>query len=223
MDQLPIIFAASEQGIRRFFEAALGRPVELVLTDNRTRMLSARRRGCALALRLSRAFLSAPEEVLEEAARFIERGGGPTPLVARFLKSLPAPMRRARRENVRTRGRHRDLAPVFDRINREYFGGAVEAAVTWSRRVRGRVRRRTLGSYSASSGIVRINPVLDNPAVPEVFLEYIVYHEMLHAVVEVREKGGRRAVHPREFREREKEFRGYGEAMAWERANKRLL
>lgn len=212
-----------ERGLKGFFERALEKPVHLVLTDNCARMLSVKSRGDGVALRLSRVFLRAPVEVLHDAASFIRKRGGPTPLVTKFLRSNPAPVRIARKTKARTKGRHHDLAPVFESVNREYFSGSIDAAITWSRRQRGRVRRRTLGSWCSRGRVVRINPVLDNPKVPIHFVEYIVYHEMLHAALPAMEKGGRRVVHSREFREKEKEFKAFEEAMAWEKANMGLL
>lgn len=222
MEQLPLKLAAGQAALKRFFEEAVRKPVELVLTNNCGRVLSFRSRGASIVLRLSRVFLSAPAEVLLEAASFIRRRGGPTPAMNRFLRSVePAPARR--RARAVTKGAHHDLEAAFERVNGEYFGGVVEASITWSRMQRGRVRRRTLGSFCARSSTVRINPVLDNPEVPEVFLDFIVYHEMLHSCVEIREKGGRRVVHSREFRQRERMFRGYEEATRWEKANRALL
>ena len=65
--------------------------------------------------------------------------------------------------------------------------------------------------------MIRINPVLDRKTVPRYFVAFIVYHEMLHASLGALLKGTRRNVHSREFRKREKLFKDYENAMAWER------
>lgn len=223
MEQLSFQLAMNEPGLKSFFETALKRPVDLTITDNSSRMLSFKRQGKGIALRLNRAFLVAPMNVLTEAAMFIRKRGGPTPLVTRFLREMPTPAARARKAKARTQGKNHDLAPLFEKINREYFSESIEATITWSRRQRGRVRRRTLGSYCSRSRTVRINPVLDSPKIPVLFVEYIVYHEMLHAFIKVKETGGRRQVHSKEFREKEKEFRGFAEVIKWERANRGIL
>ena len=223
MEQLFLHLSTDAMGLKRFFEAALEKPVELTLTDNSTRMLSFRPIGPSIAMRLSRVFLSAPADVLLEAASFIKRRGGPTPVMNKFLRLAASTTARPRRVKARSQGRHHDLGSAFERINSEYFEGRVEASITWSRRQPGRVRRRTLGSYCPLSRTVRINPVLDHPGVPALFVDFIVYHEMLHAAVAIREKGGRRDVHSREFREKEREFKRFEEASIWERANRALL
>ena len=44
---------------------------------------------------------------------------------------------------------------------------------------------------------------------------------MLHANMGVEKtRNGRRSVHPREFKEREREFKEYGRAVAWEKKNR---
>jgi predicted metal-dependent hydrolase len=76
--------------------------------------------------------------------------------------------------------------------------------------------KRTLGSYSQRTNTIRINPVLDRKTVPAYFIEFIVYHEMLHADMGVGRINGRRSVHSSGFRIREKLFKKYEQALAWE-------
>ena len=223
MEQLPLQIETDGLFLKRFFEAALKRPVELVLTNNSSRMLSFKPSGHGINMRLSKVFLSAPQDVLHEAASFIKRRGGPTPVMNRFLRLAASTTVRPRRVKARIQGRHHDLASAFERINSEYFEGRIDAAITWSRKQPGRVRRRTLGSYCPMSRTVRINPVLDNASVPELFVDFIVYHEMLHAHVGIGDKGGRRVVHSREFREKERAFKRFEDAGIWERANRAIL
>jgi hypothetical protein len=57
-----------------------------------------------------------------------------------------------------------------------------------------------------------------------VFVAFVLYHEMLHHMMPVERGGGRRELHPLEFREREREFRAFDRAVAWEkRSLSRLL
>jgi len=224
MQQLPKKIEMDLQGLKSFLERACARTVDLVITDNSTRMVSVKGALRSVSLRLHRIFLCAPHEVLSELAAFLGARKGKTPAINRFIRERRADISvRPGRARVRTRGKYHDLKEFFDKVNQEYFDGGVAASITWSRRQPGRVRRRTLGSYSFSSKAVRINPILDNPAVPPVFLEFIVYHEMLHAVIGVENRRGRSVIHSREFRRREKEFRGFEAATGWEKANRHLL
>ena len=74
-----------------------------------------------------------------------------------------------------------------------------------------------MGSYNAETSTIRINPLLDKKTVPAYFLEFVVYHEMLHAYLGIKTRNGRRSIHSREFRLHEKKFRHYAKAMEWER------
>jgi len=87
--------------------------------------------------------------------------------------------------------------------------------------------------------LIRIHPVLDRAWVPRYFVAYVVYHEMLHHMIPsargnarqassniASAKGqiARRVLHPPEFLERERQFRGYDRALDWERRHiNRLL
>jgi hypothetical protein len=62
-----------------------------------------------------------------------------------------------------------------------------------------------------------MNPLLDRRTVPRFFVEFIVYHEMLHADIGVETRNGRRRVHTWEFRRRERLFREYARAISWEK------
>jgi hypothetical protein len=103
----------------------------------------------------------------------------------------------------------------------------VNAVITWGkhstrrrRDVAGRKAARStikLGSYSGVERLIRIHPSLDRKWVPRYFVAYIVYHEMLHHVIPASRGLGRTLLHPPEFLAREREFRHYERAIAWER------
>ena len=59
--------------------------------------------------------------------------------------------------------------------------------------------------------IIRIHPILDDKRVPREFVQYIVFHELLHAVVPGTVINNRRYDHPPEFRKIEKSFPKYKE------------
>lgn len=218
-NQLRSSFLHTDISLGTFFSGCLGRPVALVLTDNGTNMLSARVKGGVLCIRLHRMFLSADSGVLSEIVSYLQNRRGALPRFRSFIRENRAQLRPkpAKRVFVRTRGRFHDLCALYDEINRDYFGGAITAAITWgARSPRFAVRRRTVGSYSERSKVIRINPVLDKKTVPRCYVALIVYHEMLHASMGTVMQGKRRSVHSREFRRREKLFAHYDEAMAWE-------
>jgi hypothetical protein len=127
-----------------------------------------------------------------------------------------------RQLNLQQEGRHFDLRKIFDRLNRRYFRGRVrDYEVRWGRRRKGRPREYFIfGTIQEEDRVIRINPALDQEFVPLWFLQYILYHEMLHSIVPDEQlRGGRRRVHTEEFNRREKEFHGYRRARRWEEEN----
>jgi predicted metal-dependent hydrolase len=108
---------------------------------------------------------------------------------------------------------------MYDELNERYFGNKIEAAITWGPRT-GRPRRRNsikMGSYSVEDRLIRIHRSLDRAFVPRYFVEWIVFHEMLHQVHDIKVKNGRREFHSKAFMADEAQFHRYEEARAWER------
>lgn len=140
-------------------------------------------------------------------------------------RGLPSKPARPRRLKITPQGRHFHLGEILDRVNRDCFGGEVTAAITWGRRSARRPRRSIrLGSYRRGNNLIRIHPALDAEFVPPCVVEALVHHEMLHAVIPVRTgENGRRIVHGRDFRARERRFNGYRRAEKWCRENIGLL
>jgi hypothetical protein len=208
-----------ENHLKQYLEECLDRPVSLVLTKNSTSMLSARMQDGVLRVRLHRMFLNAGIRVMSEIALYLKNRRGAMPHFRGFIRdnreqlSLKPP----KKVLARTAGKFHDLCGLYDEINKEYFGGTINAAITWgTRSPRYAVRKRTVGSYSERSNTIRINPVLDRKTVPRYYVALIIYHEMLHAAMGTPFRGKRRSVHSGEFRKREKLFKNYEKAMAWE-------
>ena len=74
-----------------------------------------------------------------------------------------------------------------------------------------------MGSYSVEERLIRIHRSLDRGFVPRFFVEWIVFHEMLHQVHDIKVKNGRREFHSKAFLSNEARFERYAEARAWER------
>jgi predicted metal-dependent hydrolase len=127
--------------------------------------------------------------------------------------------RAARRASSCSRRRHHDLRAIYDDLNTRYFATAIDAAITWGPRT-GRPRRRNsikMGSYSVEDRVIRIHRSLDRTFVPRFFVEWIVFHEMLHQVHDIKVKNGRREFHSKAFLADEARFEHYRQARAWER------
>jgi hypothetical protein len=213
--------------IRRRLSRLTGKAVVLTITDNRCSMVyvSPGSNG-TVKVRLHHMFLLGSPEIFKSLAQFIRRPTRACRLQLNAFVRLNrhliggAPRGRAYL-NLSHRGFHVNLKDVYDRLNRDYFNGRLDVPLTWGRS-RSRWRRHSIdfGCYDPEDRIIRINPALDRPWVPRLFVDYVVYHEMLHAALGVKSfSNGRRDVHSVQFREEEKEFRFYRWALRWERAN----
>lgn len=218
--KLPFPVTHDESHVAEYLQKKTGRRITLVVTDNATSLISFRRRDEGVAVRLHRMFLGADERILDEVAGFVKNRRSPMPHTRVFINGNRHKLKTAapRKVTISVRGRRYDLQVIFDRLNAQYFGGAVTAAITWGRKGPRRFpARRTLGTYMEDRNLIRIHPVLDSRRVPLYYVEFIVYHEMLHAVMESEVKNGRRRIHAKEFKKRERLFAHYDRACQWER------
>jgi hypothetical protein len=105
-----------------------------------------------------------------------------------------------------------DLDKMFSKINRRYFESSLEKpTITWSQRK----TRTILGHHDRVYETITISKSLDSIQVPEWFVEFILYHEMLHIKHAARMIKGRRYYHTAAFRTDERRFAKYDEAQRW--------
>jgi predicted metal-dependent hydrolase len=110
------------------------------------------------------------------------------------------------------RGRVYDLAKLFDQLNARYFAGKLERPqLSWSPRR----TRRVLGHHDHAHQTIIISSTLDHPRIPRLVVEYVLYHEMLHVKHPPRVIAGRNSYHGAQFREEERRFEGFDEALNW--------
>jgi predicted metal-dependent hydrolase len=203
-----------------------GKTLELRLTNNHYSMISVRRKTDGYRLRLHRMFIDAEPRVVRALARYVVHNDRrASTLLGEYIEEnqhiIRQQVRRPRKFTLRTAGRHHDLQAIFERLNRERFGGTLEARITWGPVASRRRRRRSIkmGSFAVEDRIIRIHPALDQDCVPDYFVAWIVFHEMLHGKHEVKRENGRRRFHSAEFLEEERTFPEYERACAWEKAN----
>jgi hypothetical protein len=210
----------------------LGVAVRLSVTDNRSTMVSFRRQANSLRLRLHHMFLDAPQPVVKAVADYAGRGHSHAGRALDDFIRGRQPLIRKERTQVdpvlSPKGRFFDLREIFLRVNQAHFGGAIQADIGWGRMPKKR-RRKTirLGVYDHQTREIRIHPALDSANVPAYFVEFIVFHEMLHQLFPSMKGegrgGGKRTHHSSAFRERERAFPLYRPALKWEKENLGLL
>ena len=149
-------------------------------------------------------FVGAEPRVVRALARYVVHNDRrASTLLGEFIEQhqhiIRQQERRPRNLTLRTAGRHHDLQAIFDCLNGERFGGALDARITWGLVTSRRHRRRSIkmGSFAVEDRIIRIHPALDQACVPDYFVAWIVFHEMLHGKHEVQREHGRRRFHTR--------------------------
>ena len=143
-----------------------------------------------------------------------------TPARKRHLAKVRTPLQR--QFEFASEGRFFDLRAVFDKINARYFRNRLRSyAIAWGQRRRERPKSYIVfGSIQEEDRVIRIHPLLDRQFVPQWYVEYVVFHEMLHAFVPDRQdSAGRRIVHHEGFLEKERRFRHYRRSIEWEKEN----
>jgi hypothetical protein len=217
------VHEGARQALERRFMAAHPGPVMLSITDNRQAMISHSVRKGVLSVRLHHMFLGGPANVLDLLVRYVTRDDAQASHeLGRFIDyNAPMLARRTRRHlALATQGKHHDLLAILEDINAKYFGNAVRPLITWGKKTRPKDNKRKtirLGSYNSVDRLIHVNPALDRAWVPQYFVAFVVYHELLHHHVPTTRGAARRALHSPEFLRREREFRNYDRANDWEK------
>lgn len=97
------------------------------------------------------------------------------------------------------------LEESFNRVNETYFLSFVEKPnLVWSN-----ASKRKLGSYEFKTDTITISRVFQK--LDPLFLDYVMYHEMLHKHHSYKAKKGRVRYHTAAFKRAEKAFEGHEE------------
>ena len=132
-------------------------------------------------------------------------------LLKSFIDKKPPRPVKARRPRQGHAGEHYNLKEIYDRVNAEYFENQIDVPIKWFGNKEAKPKTKiTLGSYHLHKKEIKINRVLDQSHVPDYFISFIVYHEMLHHVFPpLKKKNIKRRIHHPEFVQMEKQFEHY--------------
>ncbi|WP_051149437.1 SprT-like domain-containing protein [Chlamydia ibidis] len=124
-----------------------------------------------------------------------------------------------------TAGNVYNLQKIYEDLNDKLFQGSLKLKIGWFGRQKSRTGNSlVLGCFHEEEQLVRIHRSLDRRDVPLFFVEYVIYHEIIHSLVP-REysSSGRTMFHGKKFKEYERRFPMYEHAIAWEKENAFLL
>jgi hypothetical protein len=217
-----------EAALSRRLSAHLTGRLIVTITDNRAVMISVHRDPSRreFRIRLHRVFLDLPDELWPTLARYVELDDpSASRTLSRFIadndERIDPPLASEHAEVLRPAGRHHDLAAILRELNARYFSGQAEAQITWGRTRRSGSAKRSirLGSYCVETRIIRVHPGLDQAWVPRIYVEWVVFHELLHCVHPIPVVNGRRVFHSEAFARDEQRYEHRELAIAWERRN----
>lgn len=180
---------------------------------NSNYLFRSKRSGRAFYLEINEGFIQAPPEIKTALLRAAMGGkrSKNNQLVRAYSKSevfkqVTNALKSVEKTNqLSSLGRVFDLQSIYEQINHDYFQDALKRPrLTWS----ARKSKRRMGMYDPASNTITINRILDSKNVPQIALEYILFHEMLHQKLGIKESNGRRYAHTAAFRQAEKKFKG---------------
>jgi len=216
--QIPEVHEEDLERLHRYLSQALDEPIDLIGTKNRRSLISLRRTSSGiLQVRIQEQFALGGPVVSAALARWI-KGKEPAARVVlkEYAETFQSLMRPPRPRFTPPAGVHHDLREHLAEQNRLWFDGQFKGRIGWSRMNSGQVRRRIrLGSWSEQHRLIRIHPALDSSEVPSFVLAFVVFHEMLHAMIGFEQRGSRRSVHGAKFRALEVSHPDHDRAEEW--------
>lgn len=212
--------------LESFLKERVEKDIELVINDNRSTMLSVQWGLHKTKVRLHRIFLEAPRTVKDDLAQYLKKRKRLLPIsVKAYIREASSQLDYSHEldQNLLvTKGDVYDIQERYKLLNRRYFNDSLNLATTWYGDAgKKRQVRVTLGQYVDTHRLVKIHRLLDRKTVPSYVLDYVIYHEMVHAVcpayVDIK---GITRIHSPEFKQREKCFVHYDCALDWIKENR---
>ena len=196
----------------------------ITINDNRSvflRFISKKRKDIHISLH--RLFLLAPEGIIQAIIGYIEKDS--TKALAKLRSYATQRLmqidysQKLNTKKLKPHGQYYNLQTVFQTLNEVFFQGKLSLHITWfTKPIYHKRRSCTFGSYERSLQLIKINEVLDSSLCPSYFIYYVVYHEMLHHICPMYfDSAGRRCVHTKYFKERERQFPFFAQAKKWEK------
>ncbi|NGX63810.1 MAG: hypothetical protein KR126chlam6_01224 [Candidatus Anoxychlamydiales bacterium] len=197
--------------------------VNLKVKDYKSTFISVLRTRSSLQISLHKLFVEASDEIQEAVISYcLKRDENAHKMIKIYANKYFEKADYTHRLDVKklkSKGEYFDLKQILDNLNLIYFKGELNLNITWFKKPKyKKFRHLTFGSFDKNLNLVRINNMLDNSNIPFYFINFIVYHEMLHYVCrESIGDDGRRKIHTTSFKKKEREFAYFKEAQEFEK------
>ena len=207
--------------LRENLEDKIGTKLHLRINDNRSTMLSVKWESDCTKVSLHRMFLQAPLSIMQDLTCYLKREDKVlAPSIKAYIEVNLQKLDYSHEldlDKLQTTGQMHDLKAIYDRLNKEYFQSKLKLHITWFGKSSNRNRNRiTFGLYYDPLKLIKINRFLDQIYFPIYFVEFVVYHEMLHYVCPTYvDERGQKQIHSKEFKTMERKFNEFGSAQEW--------
>lgn len=202
-------------------ENLVGKKLQVKVNNNRSTMLSVRWGPWHTKVSLHRIFLTASPHIHQALARYLRRDDKHvSPVIKAFIAEHSTSIDHSCRKKqwlLVSQGEVYDLETIYKEINSRYFKDELNLSITWFGSPTQKNRTRcSLGLYYTRDKLIKVHRLLDKIQVPSYVIEYVVYHEMVHAVCpgSIDQRGFHR-VHDKQFKLQEQQFHHYREACRW--------
>jgi hypothetical protein len=97
------------------------------------------------------------------------------------------------------------LEKAFHRVNIKYFSSSLEIPnMKW-----GTNSHRKLASYDYTTDTVSVSKIFKSDDIPKAWIQYLVYHELLHKKLKYHSSGNRNYHHTAKFKQMEEQFEDF--------------
>ncbi len=208
--------------IARILEDELEAPVDITITKNRSVVITSKRRQGRVQVRLHQVFLYADRRVIKAVGELICKGSKPARfLIDSYIRLHQRGIKIGKKKKTLvliSQGKVYDLKSMLKELGETYRVPTRGIRITWSdAKIRRGQQSIRLGSFIRDDKLIRVHPALDDPKVPKYFVEYIVYHELIHSLVKPVSRKGWTDFHPKDYYQWEKKFENYQKAQEFER------
>lgn len=220
------MFLDCKQSFLKALELGLSSPAQIRFNQNKGTYLSVSYPEGKIRASIHELFLQAPKPVFDALVKYLN--GNRRKQNFAIIRSFV--YQQDQRKGSTTahkafqtlqKGTFYDLEAILQEVQDWHFAHMpLDIFITWhtfSRKSKKRKRKSmTFGEYHAQDRLIKINRLLDNPEVPRYFLAFVVYHEILHQLCPPHvDENGILRIHNPLFKEQEKRYLFYKEAMLW--------
>lgn len=174
-------------------------------------------------IKINSCFLNAPPDIIDAIGRIIlgKKKKYDKKNLVKYARRIIS-SQKGQNTKIDYEGKFYNLKYIFDSLNERFFNNCISSRITYGRNFsKERSRSIVFGNYKPCINLIRINRALDNASVPEFFIRYIVFHEMLHAYMYL--SGANSKGHSKIFKKKELSYPELKIAEKWKKENLNLF